>query len=253
MASVDAFIAAADANPDAGSIQVGTYSLMEQMKASDAARGPGRPRNIVTTDGHHPRGPAGRGHRRPARRRAPTSAQQVQPGARRPRGHRPARLRRRQPRGLPLPRDLRLRARRHSPSTCSPRWSTGGARPPTPPTSRVPPHRSASPPHELMTVASIVEAEGRGDDIPKIARVIYNRLGRANPAAGCLQIDATVSTTPCDRERRRADHRRARLESDSPYNTYQQQGLPPGPIEAPGDAADQGGAQPRRRATGSST
>ncbi|MEZ5094998.1 MAG: endolytic transglycosylase MltG [Nocardioides sp.] len=31
-------------------------------------------------------------------------------------------------------------------------------------------------PHELMTIASLVEAEARGKDMPKVARVIYNRL-----------------------------------------------------------------------------
>ena len=31
-------------------------------------------------------------------------------------------------------------------------------------------------PGELMIIASLIEAEGRGDDMPKISRVIYNRL-----------------------------------------------------------------------------
>ena len=31
-------------------------------------------------------------------------------------------------------------------------------------------------PAELMIIASLIEAEGRGDDMPKISRVIYNRL-----------------------------------------------------------------------------
>ena len=45
-----------------------------------------------------------------------------------------------------------------------------------------------------MTVASLVEAEGRGGDMPKIARVIYNRLENPGTAGeiGRLQIDATV-------------------------------------------------------------
>ncbi len=43
-----------------------------------------------------------------------------------------------------------------------------------------------------MTIASLVEAEGRGDYRAKIARVIYNRLEiDPNPAAGFLQIDAS--------------------------------------------------------------
>ena len=99
-------------------------------------------------------------------------------------------------------------------------------------------------PQELMTVASLVEAEGRGDDMPKIARVIYNRLEHPgqNGTTGRLQLDATVNyahgralgarTTSEDRE------------IDSPYNTYQVQGLPPTPIEAPGDAAIAAAANP---------
>jgi len=99
-------------------------------------------------------------------------------------------------------------------------------------------------PHELMTVASLVEAEGRGDDMPTIARVIYNRLENPGTAGttGMLQLDATVNfahgrgigarTTAEDRQ------------IDSPYNTYQVVGLPPGPIESPGDAAIQAAANP---------
>ncbi len=99
-------------------------------------------------------------------------------------------------------------------------------------------------PHELMTVASLIEAEGRGDDMPKIARVIYNRLENpgTNGTIGRLQLDATVNyahgrgigarTTGEDRQ------------IDSPYNTYLVAGLPPGPIEAPGDAAIQAAGNP---------
>src|SRR5512146_1978203 len=51
-------------------------------------------------------------------------------------------------------------------------------------------------PGELMIIASLIEAEGRGDDMPKIARVIYNRLdgpGDKGGTNGLLQIDATVN------------------------------------------------------------
>jgi UPF0755 protein len=91
-------------------------------------------------------------------------------------------------------------------------------------------------PAEMMTIASLVEAEGRGDDMPKIARAIYNRLEPDNTETnGLLQIDATVNyalgrnlgvaLTEED------------LAVDSPYNTRLYPGLPPGPIEAPGDDA----------------
>jgi UPF0755 protein len=96
-------------------------------------------------------------------------------------------------------------------------------------------------PAELMTIASLVESEGRGDDMPKIARVIYNRL-TGDETNGLLQIDATVNyaagndlgAVPTTED----------LAIDSPYNTYQNTGLPPTPIEAPGDAALQAATHP---------
>jgi len=99
-------------------------------------------------------------------------------------------------------------------------------------------------PQELMTVASLVEAEGRGEDMPKIARVIYNRLENpgTNGTIGRLQLDATVNYAH-GREigaRTTAEDRQI----DSPYNTYKVAGLPPTPIEAPGDAAMQAAANP---------
>jgi len=98
-------------------------------------------------------------------------------------------------------------------------------------------------PQELMTVASLVEAEARGDYQPMVARVIYNRLETDGaPTFGLLQLDATVNyahgrdigarTTEADRQ------------IDSPYNTYEYEGLPPGPIEAPGQAAMEAAAHP---------
>lgn len=98
-------------------------------------------------------------------------------------------------------------------------------------------------PHELMTVASLVEAEGRGEAMSKISRVIYNRLDDVDgPTIGRLQIDATVNYA-LDRELV-AIPTLDDLEVDSPYNTYANAGLPPGPIEAPGDAAIQAASDP---------
>ncbi len=87
-------------------------------------------------------------------------------------------------------------------------------------------------PHDVMTVASLVQAEARFDkDFPKVARVIYNRLDKDMP----LQFDSTVhyavgkdggvGTSNADRA------------SSSPYNTYKYPGLPPTPISAPGEKA----------------
>ena len=97
-------------------------------------------------------------------------------------------------------------------------------------------------PHELMTVASLVESEAnRAEDRGKVARVIYNRL-ETDATDGRLQIDATVNyalgrdlglgLTP------------EQLDVDSPYNTRKYPGLPPGPIESPGDDAIEAATSP---------
>lgn len=93
-------------------------------------------------------------------------------------------------------------------------------------------------PGEIMTIASLIQAEGRGSDMPKVSRVIYNRLdgpGDRQGTNGLLQIDATVNYA-LDRKGVVAVTTED-TQVDSPYNTYLHPGLPPGPINSPGDAA----------------
>ena len=92
-------------------------------------------------------------------------------------------------------------------------------------------------PAEIMTIASLIEAEGRGGDMPKIARVIYNRLENPGTAGtvGKLQIDASVNYGLG--QKLGVALTSEQLAQDTPYNTYTREGLPPTPIEAPGDAA----------------
>ena len=81
--------------------------------------------------------------------------------------------------------------------------------------------------------------------MPKIARVIYNRLdgpGDQGGTNGRLQIDASVNYG-LDQELGVA-LTTEQLEQDTPYNTYTRTGLPPTPIEAPGDAAIAAAANP---------
>ena len=67
-------------------------------------------------------------------------------------------------------------------------------------------------PHEIVTIASIIQAEaGRHEDMPKIARVIYNRLNRQPPMT--LSMDSTVMYA-WKRYRTTATH--AELEIKSP-------------------------------------
>jgi UPF0755 protein len=103
-------------------------------------------------------------------------------------------------------------------------------------------------PREVVTVASIVQREVRRDeDMPRVAQVVYNRLtGACRPygvPAGRLQMDSTVHYALGDdtdsvfttQEQRRVD---------SAYNTYLHAGIPPGPIASPGEAALRAALEP---------
>lgn len=92
-------------------------------------------------------------------------------------------------------------------------------------------------PYEVLIIASLIEKEARLDeDRAKIARVIYNRLEDGEK----LQIDATVIYALGDLfdfEASGGVVTFADLEFPSPYNTYAEFGLPPGPIASPGEAS----------------
>jgi UPF0755 protein len=86
-------------------------------------------------------------------------------------------------------------------------------------------------PHEVLTLASIVEAEARvAQERPVISAVYHNRLRRGMR----LEADPTVAYAMGGFRGRMLF---AHLEIDSPYNTYRNKGLPPGPICSPGEAA----------------
>ena len=85
--------------------------------------------------------------------------------------------------------------------------------------------------HQLVTLASIVEAEAAmPSERPRIAAVFYNRLKQGM----MLQSDPTV-TYALGIFRNRVYY--SDLNVKSPYNTYRNRGLPPGPIDSPGRAA----------------
>ena len=88
--------------------------------------------------------------------------------------------------------------------------------------------------HKLVTLASIVQKETAGDDESyNIASVFYNRL--TDPASHpYLGSDATVYYAIGDYFGDKDELTQADLDFDSPYNTRNHQGLPPGPICNPG-------------------
>ena len=97
--------------------------------------------------------------------------------------------------------------------------------------------------HDIVTIASLVEREAqRDDERATIAGVIYNRLSNSGEFP-YLQVDASVlyglgrtSGTLSEED----------LASDTPYNLYTKEGLPPGPICNPGYASLHAAAYPEQ-------
>ncbi|ROQ31162.1 UPF0755 protein [Streptomyces sp. PanSC19] len=92
-------------------------------------------------------------------------------------------------------------------------------------------------PWELLTVASLVQAEGKThEDFRKMAEVVYNRLKPGNmETVQLLQFDSTLNYLKGQSEIKISEQE-ANTNTD-PYNTYKHKGLPPGPIGNPGNEA----------------
>ncbi|QCE33868.1 endolytic transglycosylase MltG [Acetobacteraceae bacterium] len=98
-------------------------------------------------------------------------------------------------------------------------------------------------PFTLLILASLIEKETSIDsERPKIARVFLNRISKNMP----LQTDPTIfyalalKGEDVPNKRLTFDH----LKIESPYNTYRNKGLPPGPICSPGMSSLEAAAHP---------
>ncbi|NLV35992.1 MAG: endolytic transglycosylase MltG [Clostridiaceae bacterium] len=92
---------------------------------------------------------------------------------------------------------------------------------------------------KVVTMASIIEREARDpDDRYLISGVLYNRLSGKDASLRKLQVDATIQYIMMRNTGSYKDRvLYADLEIEDPYNTYLNEGLPPGPICCPGEAS----------------
>lgn len=92
--------------------------------------------------------------------------------------------------------------------------------------------------HQFLTMSSLIEEEAtKNVDRKKIASVFYNRIEQGMP----LQTDPTVLYA-LGEHKDRVYYKD--LEVDSPYNTYQNVGLPPGPIANAGTVSMEAALHP---------
>lgn len=94
-------------------------------------------------------------------------------------------------------------------------------------------------PYQVLIIASIAEAEAKYDaDRAKVARVILNRIAQNRP----LQIDATSAYAA---KLAGLDPSKVIYATiNSPYNSYTHPGLPPTPIDNPGESSIKGALNP---------
>lgn len=98
--------------------------------------------------------------------------------------------------------------------------------------------RNAMNVYQAVTIASLVQAEAATKaDMGKVARVVFNRLERGMP----LQMDSTINYA-LNRFTLKTTENDTRVES--PYNSYQRMGLPPTPIDNPGEEAMRAAVSP---------
>jgi UPF0755 protein len=233
IASVDAFLVAANANPDSAKLQPGFYQLKRKMQANEALALLLDPKSRVQAKVVLPEG-----------FRLDETLKRLADSTELPLADYKAALKDAKSLGLPA------YAKKNAEGFLFPA------------TYDVPPNASATDvlkqlfasyaraaeatgvertqrsPYEIVIIASLIEAEARhAEDFGKVARVVYNRLDKGMP----LQFDSTINYAL------KADKKLVTFEdlgTNSPYNTYKNTGLPPGPINSPGERALEAAVNP---------
>jgi len=233
VASVDAFLAAASANPDSSKLQPGFYQLKAKMQAGEALALLLDPKSRVQAKVVLPEG-----------LRLDETLKRLAAKTKLPLADYTKALKDAQSLGLPAyakknPEGFLFPATYDVPPNASARGVlkqlfTRYARA----AEATGVERTQRSPYEIVIIASLVEAEARNaDDFGKVARVVYNRLDKGM----ALQFDSTVNYAL------KADKKLVTLKdlgTNSPYNTYKNTGLPPGPINSPGERALEAAVNP---------
>ncbi len=92
-------------------------------------------------------------------------------------------------------------------------------------------------PYQVVTIASLVQAEVWPDDFGRASRVILNRLDQGIPLQLCSTVNFVLGTSAVILTE-------DQMKVDSPYNTYRNKGLPPTPTVSPGVDALEGALFP---------
>jgi UPF0755 protein len=95
---------------------------------------------------------------------------------------------------------------------------------------------------EVITLASIVERESAKNDKRLVAGILTNRLNRGM----LLQVDATLQYLAGEEGNWWKAPDVDDKDTDSPYNTYKYEGLPPGPIATPSLASIEAVLNPQK-------
>jgi UPF0755 protein len=90
--------------------------------------------------------------------------------------------------------------------------------------------------HRIVILASLVEKEAKfEDERPIVAKVFLNRLRKKRPLESCATVYYALKKIDFETYQDKKELLEEDLHVKSPYNTYSNTGLPPGPICSPGE------------------